>query len=261
MPRANSLPSVRLDEAEPPREPARAAGPKRIFEHLALDIRSRIAKGELKAGDRLPVERELAEHFQVSRNTVREALRSLENAGLLVLRRGPGGGAFVASNYGGAVRTGMVDLVSLGLIKPNDMAEARTVIGVAVARLAAARRTYGDLEALMRNIEQTSTMVQSNDIEAWTSLSFDFHRLLAKATQNPALEVLMDAVIALNDEMIKIAGLRDPKKSAQFRRRMFKHLEDRDADAAAAEMEQYLETLRRFYAVKMSQSEAAEPKR
>jgi DNA-binding FadR family transcriptional regulator len=225
---------------------------KRVFEQVAVDLRARIVDGTLKAGDRLPGERELAEHYQVSRNTVREALRSLENTGLLVMpKRGPGGGAFVASNYGGALRTGMSDLVSLGFVKPADLGEARLVIEVAVARLAAERRTYGDLEALVRNMEQTAVAVKSGDLAEWTRLSFEFHRLLAKATQNPALVVLMDAVIALNDEMVKVAGLRDPKKSAQFRSKILKCLESRDADGAAAEMQQYLDGLRRFYQAKL----------
>jgi GntR family transcriptional repressor for pyruvate dehydrogenase complex len=231
--------------------PADPSAHKRFFERIANDIRISIADGRRKAGDRLPSERELAEQFGVSRNTVREAFRSLENAGLLVLRRGPGGGAFVASGYGGVVRTGMSDLVSLGLVKAQHLGEARIVIGVATARFAAERRTYGDLEALARNMEETEAAVKAGEVERWTRLSFEFHRLLAKATQNPALVVLTDAVIELNDQMVKAAGLRNPKQSALFRKKMFKHIEARDADSAVTEMEQYLDMLRRYYQAKL----------
>lgn len=256
MPRA--LATTRPKRAEsapaagnaPARAPA-AAAPKRVFEQVAREIRARIADGRLKAGDRLQTERELAEHFEVSRNTVREAVRSLENAGLLVLRRGPGGGAFVASGYGGAMRTGMSDLMSLGVIKPENLSEARGIIGVAIARRAAERRTYGDLEALERNMAETDAAVKAGDLPNWVRCSFEFHRLLARATQNPALVVLMDAVIALNDQMIKAAGLRDPRKAHTFRRRIFKMLEERDVEGAANEMEQYLEMLGRFYQSKL----------
>jgi GntR family transcriptional repressor for pyruvate dehydrogenase complex len=253
MPRAASSPTPPkpLTASPVPDGDTDGASPKRAFEQVAREIRARIGDGRLKAGDRLQAERDLADHFKVSRNTVREAVRSLENAGLLVLRRGPGGGAFVASGYGGTMRTGMSDLISLGLIKPENLSEARTIIGVAVARRAAERRTYGDLEALQFNMAETDAAVKADDIPRWIRLSFEFHRLLARATQNPALVVLMDAVIELNDQMVKAAGLRDPRKAATFRRKIFKQLEARDANGAAAEMEQYLEMLGRFYQTKL----------
>ena len=83
--------------------PVRVATPRRVefsrirnlraFEEIADQIRKEISDRRLRAGDRLPPERELAEQFGVSRNTLREALRSLENAGLLRLQKGATGGA------------------------------------------------------------------------------------------------------------------------------------------------------------------------
>ena len=67
----------------------------RAFEEIADQIRRELSDRRLRAGDRLPPERVLAEQFGVSRNTLREALRSLENAGLLRLQKGATGGAFV----------------------------------------------------------------------------------------------------------------------------------------------------------------------
>ena len=66
----------------------------RAFEEIAAQIRGELAAGRLKSGERLPAERDLAVRFGVSRNTLREALRSLENAGLLQFRKGATGGAW-----------------------------------------------------------------------------------------------------------------------------------------------------------------------
>lgn len=239
--------SMDVYDADPVFGDVPAAKGKRAFDKVALNIRSQIQDGSIKAGDRLANERQLAEHFGVSRNTVREAIRSLENAGLLTLRRGPGGGAFVARVDGGVIRNGISDLMTLGLIEPSHLREARVIIGVAVARLAAERRTYADLNDISENIAQTVAAAEAANLERRLQLQFDFHRLLAKATQNPALGVLTDAVIGLNQSLVQAAGMRSPAPGLLFRRRMFSHLENKDADAAMVEMEKHLERLRRFY--------------
>ena len=68
---------------------------RRIFEEIADQIRQRIYDGDLKPGDRLPGERDLASQFGVGRMVVREALRTLEEGGLVQIKKGSDGGAFV----------------------------------------------------------------------------------------------------------------------------------------------------------------------
>src|ERR1700712_5339297 len=74
---------------------------RRAFEAVCDRIREQVADGRLKRGDKLPAERLLAEQLGVSRLAIREALRSLENAGLVVLQRGPKGGAFIQGGSDG----------------------------------------------------------------------------------------------------------------------------------------------------------------
>lgn len=88
--------------------------PARAVDEISAQVRSMVADGRLKPGDRLPSERELAPRLQVSRNTLREALRTLEHAGLIEMRKGASGGAFVRTGSGGVIITGLSDLYHLG---------------------------------------------------------------------------------------------------------------------------------------------------
>ena len=73
--------------------------PPRAFQEIADQIKKAILDRKLKPGERLPSERELAEQFQVGRLTIREALRSLETSGIITIRKGSGGGAFVRREF------------------------------------------------------------------------------------------------------------------------------------------------------------------
>src|ERR1700709_1674718 len=86
----------------------------RASDGISLQIRSAMEAGALRAGMRLPAERALASQFGASRNTVREALRSLENSGVLELRRGAHAGAYIKQSNGRGVTTGLLDMYALG---------------------------------------------------------------------------------------------------------------------------------------------------
>src|SRR5437764_95675 len=131
----------------------------RAFEEIAEQIRLELSSGRLRPGDRLPPERRLAEQFGVSRNTLREALRSLENAGLLRLQKGATGGAFVCESTGDAVITGLRDMFHLGAIQPEHLTEARVLIESAAVRVACQRATAEDLVALNANIAEAENAV------------------------------------------------------------------------------------------------------
>src|SRR5713101_5837043 len=125
---------------------------QRAFEEIAGQIRGELVSRRLRAGDRLPAERALAEQFGVSRNTLREALRSLENAGLLRLQKGATGGAFVRESTGDAVITGLRDMFHLGAIQPEHLTEARVLIESIAVRTACDRATPQDVQALNANV-------------------------------------------------------------------------------------------------------------
>src|SRR5438034_11575745 len=100
----------------------------RASSSIVDQIRAAIVGGQLKAGERLPPERELAEQFGVSRVTVRDALRALEAMGLIEVRVGARGGAFVTVPTGSIVGQTMSDMMAMSAITPEDIVEARLVV-------------------------------------------------------------------------------------------------------------------------------------
>src|SRR5512139_1404859 len=225
----------------------RPVATRRAFEEIASQIRGRLARQGLRAGDRLPPERELAGQFHVSRNTLREALRSLEIAGLLELRKGATGGAFIKEGGGDAAVAGLADLYHLGAIKPEHLTEARIVIGTEVARLACARRTKEDLAALEANVAAAEQATLRGDVVGRAHINYEFHRLLARAARNPVLTVITDALMEMTRHFVESVGYMPNRYVMPSRRRLLAHLRTKDGEAAAREMEGMLRRLQRFH--------------
>ncbi len=161
---------------------------------IVEQVRTKLQKGLLAQGDRLPSEREFAEQLGVSRNTVRKAVSGLAQLGLVTVRKGASGGAFVAQQGGNAIRVAMTDMFHLGSVQSRELTEARLVLSQAVVRLACERCTEEDIEAIEANVNAAEKAIATGDIAARISLNIDFYRLLAQAARNEVLTVLMDAV-------------------------------------------------------------------
>src|SRR5262245_65034173 len=121
---------------------------------IAEQIRTAILTGRLKAGDRLSPERELAEQFGVSRVTVRDALRSLEAMGLIEVKVGARGGAFVTAPTGSKVAQTMSDMMLMSVTSPEDIVEARLIVELGTVTLACARAAPEGLGELRALVEQ-----------------------------------------------------------------------------------------------------------
>ncbi len=220
----------------------------RAFEEIAEQIRGQLVSRRLRAGDRLPAERALAEQFGVSRNTLREALRSLENSGLLRLQKGATGGAFVRESTGDAIVTGLRDMFHLGAIKPAHLTEARVMIESIAVRAACDRATRKDIEALNANIAAAERAAREKiGFFDQAAIHLEFHRIIARATKNPVMVIVMEALIDVMQHFIRAIGQKRNPWVIPSRRRFMKHFEAGDSDAAVAEMEEHLERLNRHY--------------
>lgn len=229
---------------------------KRAFEEVAEQIREQLSLGLLKPGDRLPPERELAERFGLSRNTVREALRALEMSGLLELRKGATGGAFIREGQSDAVISGFNDLYRLGYILPDDLAEARLIVGIEIARLACQRATEEEMAALDENLDASDLAAAKGDDALRLQVNLNFHALMAKAARNPVLIILIDALNDIHQQLLRVMIPAENTRIVAARRRIVRHLRDRDEDGAVRELREHLIALRKYYKAQESQSVA-----
>lgn len=145
-------------------------------------LRSLIHRGELRPGDRLPAERELAENLGVGRITLREALGRLQAEGYLVTRRGAKGGTFVTELS--LPRDRWLEGMRADLTALEDILEFRIAVEQRAARLACQRRTRADLTALRRALR---LMEQARDLDAFRAADAAFHGSLALAARSPRL--------------------------------------------------------------------------
>lgn len=214
---------------------------------IQAQVRKLIETHKLKAGDRLPSERELAEQFAVSRNSVRQAIRSLADGGLVEVKKGAAGGAFIRTGGGAAVRASLVDMYSLGGIQPSHLIETRLMIGVEVVRLASERGTDEELRELERNVDQAEAAAKAGNAPLRTEINLEFYRILARMTHNPLLEILTDAVMAITLRFVEDFMRTSNVTVMPFRHKLLQDLRARDADAATERMREHLLRLQKIY--------------
>ncbi|MDM0015160.1 FCD domain-containing protein [Variovorax sp. J22P168] len=216
-------------------------------QNLVEQVRVKIAKGLLKEGDRLPTEREFAEQLELSRNTVRKAMASLVQLGLVTVRKGASGGAFISLGGSQTIRTAMRDLYHLGGISSDELAEARLVLSQSVVRLACQRRTDADLVTLERNVANAEAAIARGDIASRMKINIDFYVLLGVASKNQVLTLLMDSVGQSLIQFVRSAGLLEPKDIMPVRHRIIECLRDRDQSGAVEAITTHLQTTKDLY--------------
>ena len=213
----------------------------RISGMIVEQIRLVLRQGKLKPGDRLPTERQLCETFGVSRVTVREALRVLEANGLVEIRVGAHGGAFVTLRSADRVSAGLADLVQLSPLTATEVTEARMVFELGIVPLVVKRSTIEDL-ADLRTMCQEQEKALEND--AYTmALSAAFHERIAECTHNAAMSMLIRSfhgpLLGSLEQARKIApsmGHRGAREHLEF----VKAIERRDVDGATRIMSRHL---------------------
>jgi DNA-binding FadR family transcriptional regulator len=163
----------------------------RASELIVDQIRLLIRDGSLKAGDRLPAERELGEKFGVSRVTVREALRGLEANGMVRIKVGARGGAFVTAPTSKRVGDGIVDLITMSTITAREVTEARQVLELGIIPLVCDRATKEDIDALLEICDRGDAALANGTYPM--ALSAEFHGRVAQATHNGAIVMLAES--------------------------------------------------------------------
>jgi GntR family transcriptional regulator, transcriptional repressor for pyruvate dehydrogenase complex len=210
------------------------------LEEVVLQLREMIQRGELRPGDRLPPERDLAKLFGVSRPTLRAGIRSLAAVGVLQSRQGAG--TFVVDADGPpALDSGPLRLMAaLHGFTTAEMFEARQSIEMAIAGLAAERATGDQMASIA---EELAGMYASIDEpEQYLVHDMRFHQTVAAASGNRILTALMNMVATILFDVRRktVNRAHDLKESAEMHRQIYRAIRERSPESARLAMRDHL---------------------
>ncbi|GAB2517755.1 FadR/GntR family transcriptional regulator [Nocardia heshunensis] len=210
-----------------------------VSAEVAAHLEGLITSGELRAGDRLPPERELAAAMNVSRSSLRQAMFELESKKLIERRQGRGSTVTEAARHAGNLADGLGELdIELGYaLELRDLVEPR------IAQLAALRAVDSNLLALERVLVRSSETLTP---AASLRLDIEFHTLLAHAAQNPLLVTLcaMTTEWTRNTRTLSHRTRPGRRLSLDGHHRIYAAVTGHDGPGAAAAMQQHLREVR-----------------
>jgi DNA-binding FadR family transcriptional regulator len=221
----------------------------RSFDDAVAQIRDGILKGTIAPGERLPSERELSELLEVSRTTVREAMRSLETAGLVDIRLGSRGGAFAKAPDPGTLGSALSTLLQFRQASMAELNEFRVLFEPCNASFAALRADEEDLAALRALADRARSLDPKGD--TWRELEeidLEMHEAVAGAAHNQVCTAIMSGIHeTLKRDLTELAPL--SSYAASVRKdviEMVALIEARDADGAEEHMRRHLERWRKI---------------
>lgn len=219
---------------------------RRVFEEICDQIRRKLARGEFRPGDKLPTERELAAEFSVGRPAVREALRTLESSGVLTLKKGLKGGAFVREADPTVVTQSIHDLINLGHISMHELMEARIVLTASVVKMACERGTPEEFDAIDQSIDVSERLEIYGELEERLAAGTEYFRLIAVAAHNDALLLLVDSLAIIVRRMVLLVR---PQTTAMIaeRRNILAAMRRRDPVAAQQHLNEFFANVKDRY--------------
>ncbi|MGD9041436.1 MAG: FadR/GntR family transcriptional regulator [Desulfobacteraceae bacterium] len=217
---------------------------KRYSEQVAEMIQNRILKDRLEIGTSLPSEKELALEFQVSRSVVREALRILELSGLVNIKKGPSGGIFVSHVYHKPIKHSLNNMITSGAVTIDHLFDVRLLIESRIAIEAALHAKDKDLKKLRDLITDSSHHL--DDPSHLKRNNLRFHLLLAKASGNPVLSILLESVFEILVELsLDFLDLSLEKHFFQLHKEIFHVIEKKRPEDAKRLIEEDIQDVRK----------------
>ena len=225
----------------------------RVSEHIERKIAEYILDGKLKAGDRLPTEKEMARQFGVSLVTLREALRALQIFGLIEKKKGQGGGVFVSEAKRESIKTALGYFLRLNYLSPKHLYDVRKIIEPPVVRLAAQEITVDEIKTLEKNIayceerlRETKGRFGKKEFWELDKEHVNFHRLIAESTHNPILGLTIDYVfdfLSLCEKDLLVADFQYAANNVKDHKKILGCLKERDEKSCEREMVRHLRAL------------------
>jgi len=206
------------------------------------EVQRLIAEGELRPGDRLPSETEMAERFGIGRSSIREAMRALQLLGAIEVIQGKG--TFVREAGILPLVVDWARITEIGVI--SEVMEARQFLEVLLAQLAAERATDEDIEALRNALQHSRETI--SDLETNIRAGVDFHVALADAAHNQVLALMYRTIHDLYLETARRTRITSQiaRERLHDHELIFQAVTDRDPEAVAQAMREHLEKARRI---------------
>jgi GntR family transcriptional regulator, transcriptional repressor for pyruvate dehydrogenase complex len=236
----------------------RAVKTSRLYEQIVQQVEDSILKGQLKPGDQLPAERDLAQRFGVSRTAVREAVKTLREKGLVEAYSGRG--TFVTNGTSQAIRQSLDLMIRINKQEGSaNLAELRLVLEPEIAGLAAPRIE----EQLLSTMREAVAVMDRNlhDPDAYVEADLDFHLALAEAAGNPLILSLLDSIVGLlREQRCRIFDVEGGPERGQFHhKRILAAIEQRDPEAAREAMRAHLQQVLSDSSTPMKSSSRTRP--
>jgi DNA-binding FadR family transcriptional regulator len=223
-----------------------------VYENVVAQIEEGILSDRLKPGDRLPSERKLTEVFQTSRRTLREAMRVLEQKGLVEIRIGSKGGAFVTDRSSDKMRESLSLLIRKKKIRYESLVEFRYELEGNVAVLAAERALPGEVETLNSLLAETKRLAEAGlaTRNEFNDQETRLHLYLSHIGKNPLYEVILQTI----HEVLVFPSFKVVKVDQEYLRKAYQDwvaivraIEKKQAARAGTLMRKHLEWFSRYH--------------
>jgi GntR family transcriptional repressor for pyruvate dehydrogenase complex len=213
----------------------------KLYEEVAKQIERLIVEGGLKSGDKLPPERELAEMFQVSRSSLRDAIRTLELTGLLEPRQGEG--TVVCDLSADLLVNPLANMLTRKRELVAELLDVRKMLEPPLAARAAAHASPEEIAYLEDILRRQKERVRRGELAI--EEDSEFHYTIAIAAKNSVvqkvLDVLMDLLRTSRERSLQVEGRR--QRSLEGHRRILKAIRQRDSTAAERAMRRHLKEI------------------
>ena len=224
-----------------------------LHRDIARMLAEKIVSGEYEEGSLLPPERVLCTAFGVSRTVIREAIKSLETRGLVRIEHGRG--TIVEPASDSQVGDSLKLLMQRKHHSLEHLLEIRQILEVAVARLAAGRRTASDLQRMEAALDIMRQKPQAP--EGYVDADVEFHAQIARATHNPVMMLILAPISDLMREsrLQTYAGTRKVKRTIAEHEEILRLIQARDQEGAAEAMQRHLAGVARDLAASKKRKE------
>ncbi|WP_300257698.1 FadR/GntR family transcriptional regulator [Clostridium sp.] len=217
----------------------------KVYEQVVDQIKEMVRIGQIKKGDKLPTERVMAEELQVSRTSIREAMRALEVVGLVESRQGAGN--YIREEFDDVLLEPLSIVFMLQNGTNKDIFELREVLELSTIFLSVMRISDEELKKLGELVERFKT---SRNEKENVKIDSEFHSIIVKAANNVLITNLLEVVSELVDKFITegrraiLSDERNKEKLLDFHEKIYLAIKNRDVYSAYKYMQEHFELIK-----------------